>query len=182
MGSRTSSPEPRIQLSRTDRQILALLKQDARRSVSEMAATIGLSRQTVKDRMTMTQERGVIRRFTVEVDDRQQIASYAESAFFLIRLKRAVCRVVFASIRDWPELFGCWSIAGDLDMVVLINAASNSEIERLRDTLARHPEVHRLQTLTVLRDWIARSQSEHPKAQALLNDYLGLQAGDMVRM
>ena len=67
-------------------------------------------------------------------------------------------------------------------MVVLINAASNSEIERLRDTLARHPEVNRLQTLTVLRDWVTRSQSLHPKAQACLKDYQGTQTGDMVLM
>ena len=55
-------------------------------------------------------------------------------------------------------------------MVVLISAASNSEIERLRDKLARHPEVNRLQTLTVLRDWLRRSTSMHPKASKLLND------------
>ncbi len=169
-------------LSRNDSLILDLLKQDAWRTISEIAAVVGLSRATVKDRIDLMRQRGVIKRFTVEVDERQQIEAYAESAFFLLRLKRPVCRVIYGAIGRWPELLGCWSIAGDLDMVVLINAASNGEIERLRDTLARHPEVHRLQTLTVLRDWITRSQSLDPKAQTLLSDYAGIQSGDMVRM
>ncbi len=141
-----------------DRRILDLLKQDARRSVSEMAAVLGLSRQTVKDRIDIMRERGVIRRFTVEVDDPQQVDTDAACAFFMLRLKRPVCRLVHGSIATWPELLGCWSIAGDLDMVVMVGATSNHEIERLRDILARHPEVERLQTLPVLRDWIPRGR------------------------
>jgi len=71
-------------------------------------------------------------------------------------LNRAVCRSVYAAISGWPELIGCWSIAGDLDMIVLVAAMSNREVERLRDKLARHPEVKTLTTLTILREWTDR--------------------------
>ena len=169
-------------LTKSDHTILKLLQQDAWRTISEIAKIVGLSRATVKGRIDLMRDRGVIKRFTVELEERPQIDLLCESAFFLLRLKRPVCRIIYAGIADWAELQGCWSIAGDLDMVVLVNAPSMGEIERLRDKLARHPEVNRLQTLTVLRDWIRRSQSLHPKAQNLLNEIEGTGGNGLVNM
>ncbi len=142
-----------LRLTQTDRVILGLLQQDAWRTISEIAAVTGVSRATVKDRIDTMRDRGVIKRFTIEIGEPQGREPACGSAFFQLRLKRPVCRIVFASINGWPELLGCWSISGELDMVVLIGATSNLEIERLRDKLARHPEVKTLTTLTILREW-----------------------------
>lgn len=140
-------------LSQSDRLILGMLKQDSRRTISEISAAIGLSRSSVKDRIDLMKERGIIRRFTVEIAEAQQNEPACGSAFFQLRLKRPVCRFIYSAISGWPELLGCWSTAGDLDMIVLVAATSNREVERLRDRLARHPEVKTLHTLTILRDW-----------------------------
>lgn len=142
-----------LRLTATDRVILGLLQQDAWRTISEIAAVTGVSRATVKDRIDTMRERGVIKKFTIEIAEPHRREPACGSAFFQLRLKRPVCRIVFASINGWPELLGCWSISGELDMVVLIGATSNAEIERLRDKLARHPEVKTLTTLTILREW-----------------------------
>ncbi len=158
-----------LRLTQTDRAILGLLQQDARRTVSEMAAITGVSRSTVKDRIDLMRERGVIRRFTIDIAEPRKAEPACGSAFFLLRLKRPVCRIVHASINGWPELLGCWSIAGDLDMVVLISATSNAEIERLRDKLARHPDVRTLTTLTILREWTNKTDNRNA---AILDGHL----------
>jgi len=44
-------------------------------------------------------------------------------------------------------------------MLVLISATSNQEVERLRDRLARHPEVKTLQTLSILREWTDKTDA-----------------------
>jgi Lrp/AsnC family transcriptional regulator, leucine-responsive regulatory protein len=150
-----------MRLRQIDRVILGLLQQDSRRTVSEIAAVTKVSRTTVKDRIDLMRQRNVIKRFTIDLAETKKAEPSCGSAFFQLRLKRPVCRIVYAAISGWPELLGCWSISGDLDMVVLISATSNSEIEHLRDRLARHPEVKTLTTLTILREWTDRTDTRN---------------------
>lgn len=140
----------------SDRQILGLLQQNARRSISEIANITGLARGTVKDRIDMLVDRQVIKKFTIELSDVESPAQNTVAAFFLIKSKRPICRVIYASIRAWPELVGCWSIAGDLDMVVLLQSTKIDELHKLRDKLACHPEVKWLQTLSILTEWTSK--------------------------
>jgi len=55
-------------LDDTDREILALLLEDARRPYSDIAEEVGLSAPAVSDRVERLQEIGLVRRFTVDVD------------------------------------------------------------------------------------------------------------------
>jgi Lrp/AsnC family leucine-responsive transcriptional regulator len=143
-------------LSTVDRHLLALLRQDSRRSYSELAGALKVSRTTVKDRIDRLKEQGVITRFTIEMSSTMAEPSRGILAFFHMQLKRPHCRIVYESIAGWPELVGCWSIAGSTDMTVLINTPSDAELEALRDRLARHPEVKTLWTELCLKQWAHR--------------------------
>jgi len=55
-------------LDDTDREILALLLEDARRPYSDIADEVGLSAPAVSDRIDRLRETGVIRRFTADID------------------------------------------------------------------------------------------------------------------
>jgi Lrp/AsnC family leucine-responsive transcriptional regulator len=142
-----------------DRQILNLLEQDARRTVSDMAKRIGVSRSAVKDRMLRLQDANIIKRFTIDIEREMVETGPLGSAFLLLRLHRAGCKTIHEAIRGWPEVLGCWSIAGDLDMIVLVSACSSGDLESLRDRLARHPLIKSLTTLSVLREWMHRPAS-----------------------
>ena len=52
----------------TDREILELLLEDARRPFSDIAERVDLSGPAVSDRVERLRERGLIRRFTVDID------------------------------------------------------------------------------------------------------------------
>lgn len=52
----------------TDRRILELLLEDARRSFRDIADEVGLSAPAVSNRVDKLRERGVVRRFTVDID------------------------------------------------------------------------------------------------------------------
>ena len=151
-----SHGQRRMRVTDVDRQILNLLEQDARRTVSDMAQRVGASRTAVKDRMMRLQEAGIIKRFTVDIERAAVETGPLGSAFLLVRLHRASCKSIHDSIRGWPEVLGCWSIAGDLDMIILVSACSSADLENLRDRLARHPLVKSLTTLSVLREWMHR--------------------------
>ncbi|RVB21065.1 winged helix-turn-helix transcriptional regulator, partial [Mesorhizobium sp. M7A.F.Ca.CA.004.05.1.1] len=51
-----------------DRNLLEILVKDARTSLKELAAQVGLSSPSVSERLRRLEERGVIRAFTVEID------------------------------------------------------------------------------------------------------------------
>lgn len=55
-------------LDDTDRKILRLLSDDARRPYSDIAETVGLSAPAVSDRVDRLQEIGLIRNFTLDID------------------------------------------------------------------------------------------------------------------
>ena len=54
-------------IDQIDRQLLTLLKHNARASVTELAATLDVSRVTVTSRMAALRADGIIRRFTVDL-------------------------------------------------------------------------------------------------------------------
>jgi Lrp/AsnC family leucine-responsive transcriptional regulator len=154
----------RMRVTEVDRQILSLLEQDARRTVSDMAQRVGASRTAVKDRMMRLQEAGIIKRFTVDIERDAVETGPLGSAFLLVRLHRASCKSIHEAIRGWPEVLGCWSIAGDLDMIILVSACSSAELENLRDRLARNSLIKSLTTLSVLREWMHRPAAIAVKA------------------
>ncbi|KAB1187219.1 MULTISPECIES: AsnC family transcriptional regulator [Haloferax] len=55
-------------LDKTDLQILELLAEDARRPFSDISDDVGLSAPAVSDRIDRLREEGIIRRFTVDLD------------------------------------------------------------------------------------------------------------------
>ena len=55
-------------LDDTDREILQLLLEDARRPYSEIADSVGLSAPAVSDRVDRLRDIGLIRRFTLDID------------------------------------------------------------------------------------------------------------------
>lgn len=144
-------------LSTVDRELLALLLKDSRQSISSLSVQLSVSRTTVKNRIERLKDSGVISRFTIEVNATRNIQHYGISAFFNIQLHRPVCKIIYAYVSGWPELRGCWSIAGGTDMILHVSCVSHDELERLRDSLARHREVKTLWTQTVLRQWAHNS-------------------------
>jgi Lrp/AsnC family transcriptional regulator, leucine-responsive regulatory protein len=142
--TRTSSSE-------TDERLLDLLAQNSRRTVSELAGMLGLSRQAVQNRIARLTERGVIRRFTIETGEVERPGR--NRVMFTLKLRQATCSSVFASLRTWPELLQCWSITGDDDMILVAEAVGPDDADRMRASLSRHPDVHEVRTAHVLKAW-----------------------------
>ena len=153
-----------MRLSPTDKMILELLRENGRRSLTEIAGIVGLSRPTVRHHVDKLIREKVIRRFTVDIDAVDETMPAGLRAMFDVRLRRNVCGKVYSSISNWSELVSCWSTSGSVDMRVLVEAADHSIIEALRDRLARHPEVASLTTTMVLKTWCERISGIHETA------------------
>ncbi len=166
-----------MRLTQTDKMILELLREDGRRSLTEIAAVVGLSRPTVRHHVDKLVREKVIRRFTVDIDAPVDARPSGIRAMFDVRLRRNVCGTVFASMSNWSELVSCWSTSGSTDMRVLVEAADQSIIEELRDRLARHPEVASLTTTMILKTWCERISGIEERAP---EEYLITRRGEPV--
>ncbi|MCS6933456.1 MAG: Lrp/AsnC family transcriptional regulator [Acetobacteraceae bacterium] len=136
-----------------DDRILALLREDARITNAALAAAVGLSQSACLRRVRRLEERGVIRGYTVLVDEPApagrsivlvQISLERQSDEYLRRFEEAVRRV--------PEVRDCLLMAGDPDYVLRVETGGPAEYERLhKERLSRLPGVARLRSSFAIR-------------------------------
>jgi DNA-binding Lrp family transcriptional regulator len=136
----------------TDRQLIALLRKNARTPVATLAKTLGVSRGTVQNRITRLLERGTIQGFTVSVG--QGAEAPRVRAIMMIEVEGERSDRIIKALRGFPEVTSVHTTNGRWDMVVdlvtdslesfdrvlqrirLINGISASETSLL---LASHP-------------------------------------------
>lgn len=104
-------------LHEADRAIIAALRADARMSVTELAAAVGVSRTTAATRLEGLVASGRIRRFTIETDTDVE---GEVRAITMIELQGSMSRTVVRALRRLPEVYTLWSTNGAWDLVVEI--------------------------------------------------------------
>lgn len=114
-----------------DRRLLAALRGNARKSVTELAHSLGMSRTTVRQRMDALVRSGRIRRFTIETD----AASENEiRAISMVELQGSMSRAVIRQLNRIPEVASVHATSGVWDLVVEIRTDSLAGFDRvLRD-------------------------------------------------
>ena len=116
-----------IEITQTDRRLLAALRINARASMTELATATQVSRATVKARLNRMIDGGVIRRFTIEtdLDDRDGVR-----AITCVELQGSMSRAVIRALRKIPEVTSLHSTNGKWDLVAEIRTDSVQAIDR----------------------------------------------------
>jgi DNA-binding Lrp family transcriptional regulator len=141
-------------LDPTDREILALLRQDARRTLSDIAERVTLSVAAVKRRIDRMQRDGVITGFTVRVDYAK--LGWGVEAFTELRfLGTANVDDIRATAIRLPETQAVFTIAGDPDALVWLRARDLRHLQDAIDEMRRSRRVTSTKTLIVLDSWTA---------------------------
>ncbi len=124
----TSFQQVDLIMDRKDSELLSLLRQDARMPISAMAAKLHTGRSTIRQRLTRLEKLGVIRRYTVEVDESKIGESH--SAFVLISFMPGTSsqRDVANSIAAIPGIEELYLISGSWDMIARIHATTLEDI------------------------------------------------------
>jgi DNA-binding Lrp family transcriptional regulator len=129
-----------------DRQILDLLRADARLPLKTLAAKVGLARSSLRDRLSRLEADGVIRGYHAEIAD----DGFAVSVYLFVRLKSTPAPGFIAMLRRMSEVKSCTSLTGDIDLLVELAAASTERVNVLRDRISSHEAVADLTTSFVL--------------------------------
>src|SRR5688572_9714907 len=137
-------------MDETNRQILALLQENARIPIKSIAARVGLARSSVRERISRMEANGVIRAYRVELGAAGATTADVE-AYLIIRLDRTPAPKTIARIVAHPEAARCSSIGGDIDVIVEAKTADVAALNRLRDELASYPHDVDLTTALILK-------------------------------
>lgn len=129
-----------IALDSVDRKIIEILLHDARISMKDLANKVKLSAPSVSERVERLQERGVIRRFTIEVDP----ASLGYDLQALVRIKPlpGKLQVVQKLIEDTPEFSECSKVTGNDCFIARLHVFTISQLDQILDRISRSAELN----------------------------------------
>ena len=140
---------PQAPLDDTDRAILDLLRDNARRTFGDIGARGGLSAPAVKRRVDRLEEAGVIRGYTVRLDHAR--LGRPLEAFTELRFSgHARVDAIAAIAEDIPEVEAVFTVAGDPDALAWIRVRDVEELKRVIDQLRSSGDVVGTKTHMVL--------------------------------
>ncbi|WP_190817632.1 Lrp/AsnC family transcriptional regulator [Saccharopolyspora pogona] len=139
-------------LDATDHEILALLREDARRTLSDIATRVTLSTAAVKRRIDRLQEIGVILGYTVQVDH-AKLGSGVEAFIELRFLGTSGVDEIIQTTTRMPEAQAVFTIAGDPDALVWLRVRDMAHLQRTIDEIRRSHRVTSTKTLIALDSW-----------------------------
>lgn len=130
-----------------DRRILAELSADARLTQAALGARVGLSRSAVQERIKRLEREGVIRGYTLRLG--QEVAP-AIQAYLLIQDRGPSHERTLRALEGFPEVRCADSVAGGTDLVLQVQVERVEDLNRLRDDIARLPDVASTETWVVM--------------------------------
>lgn len=140
---------PERELDPTDHRILALLTENARRSLADIGGQVALSPSAVARRIERLERLGVITGYTVTVDHAR--AGRPIEAFTEVRhAGTADLREIRQSAADMPEVVAVFTTAGDPDALVWLRVADVQSLGNAIEKLRRSGRVTGTKTLIVL--------------------------------
>ncbi|GAA3388445.1 Lrp/AsnC family transcriptional regulator [Cryptosporangium minutisporangium] len=140
------------EIDEIDERLLTLLREDGRRTYSDMASTVGLSVAAVKRRVDRMREIGVITGFTVQVDYAR--LGWGIEAFTELRYTgRTRVSEIVASASKVPAVQAIYGIAGDPDALIYLRARDVAHLRETIDTLRNAGPVTGTKTLMVVGTW-----------------------------
>ncbi|MEJ6488798.1 Lrp/AsnC family transcriptional regulator [Leucobacter sp. USCH14] len=141
-----------MQVDDTDRAILAVLKDDARISMTALAEAMHISRAGAHARVRRLVDSGVIMNFTVRTDP--VLAGSHASAYVTLLIDQTGWQEVRERLGEIPEVEHIALVGGDFDVLLLVRAADNSHLRRvvLEDVQAI-PWVRNTRTILIFEDF-----------------------------
>lgn len=139
-------------LSRKEHELLELLRQNARRSVSDLARELHLSRPTLQA-MIRKLEEVAIERYTVEL--KPSFARTAIRAYVLLTRNPQKANEILAVIRRYPQAKYVCTVTGEFDVLVELQTDRYEDLEGILHGIEMLDGVVRTQTYMVLGEPVA---------------------------
>ena len=132
-----------------DQQIVALLRENARRSYQDIGGRVSLSAPAVKRRVDRLERDGVIRGYSANIDP--AALGWTSHAFVELFCEGGMAAdEVRDAVAEHPEVEGAYTIAGAPSAILHVRAEDTQHLERALERIRETRGVSRTQTQVVL--------------------------------
>jgi DNA-binding Lrp family transcriptional regulator len=130
-----------------DREILSILRRDARTPYTEIAERVGTSEGTVRNRVEGMVEEGVIERFTVTTRTGNVKAMIEISVAMDVNTGE-----VGERLAEWEEVDFVWQVSGEDDIVLVVDCVDTRAVNELIGRAREQEEVENSTTRLILEE------------------------------
>jgi len=131
-------------MSPKDRQLLDLLKANARTSTAALGRRLGVARSTVKARLARLEAEGVIAGYTVRLGQTPERSAITAHVLLEASAKRA--DAVIRELKAQPAIRGLYAISGAFDYLAIVETPSTHDMDAILDRIGRIEGVGKTQT------------------------------------
>lgn len=121
----------KVGLDGVDKQLVRRLEADGRVSVSELAQSVGMSAPSVAERLRRLEGRGVIRRFTVDIN--AQVLGFAFEAIVRLKPRPGALKQVEAMLTAQRQFTACDKVTGDDCFIARLALRTIAELDDILD-------------------------------------------------
>ncbi|MBV9817941.1 MAG: Lrp/AsnC family transcriptional regulator [Solirubrobacterales bacterium] len=148
--------QPNRALDASDRRIIALLRENSKRTFADIGTHVGLSATAVKRRVDRLERDGVIVGYGVRIDPRA-LGEGIEALIEIYCADRIAPADVGRLLAGLEPVVSAFTTLGEPDALVRVRLASIAELESFVEMLRRDRNVLRTRTLIVLSTLVDRS-------------------------
>lgn len=137
-----------MQLDKTDKALLALLQENSRLSITDLAKRLSVSRVTAQERLRRLEARRVIQGFTVRLNpdiERQQV-----SALVLIATDQKLSGQMVKALEKMETVKSLTSISGEYDYAAQVRADNTQALDDAIDDIIATKGVMRTMSSVIL--------------------------------
>jgi DNA-binding Lrp family transcriptional regulator len=137
-----------MDLSTNDHRLIAALRNNARKSVSELARELGMSRTTVQKRIGQMEAAGIIAGYSLKLGD--SYAAQTFQAYVSLVVKPRYSSAVAAALQRLPAVEALYAVSGKIDLVAIMRVNSPAQMDETLDRIGSIEGVEDTESAIVL--------------------------------
>ena len=138
----------------TDKNLIALLRANAREPAAALARKLGLARSTVQERIARLEREGMIQGYTLRLAEESDGGKLR--AIVMISADPKQADRVTAELKKMPEVRSLSAVAGPYDMMAVVEAETTARMDASLDRIGKAAGVARTVSSIVLSEKFAR--------------------------
>lgn len=135
-------------LSDKDRELIALLRVNAREPVASLARKLNISRTTVQDRLRRLEQTKVIEGYALKLNEDAAVAGL--KAFVTVEVEPRKTQDVTRALVKVPQLVSLHTVSGKFDLIAVVGAANADELDSVLDRIGEVPGVTGTESAIIL--------------------------------
>ena len=144
-----SLPQPLVAVDAIDRRLVALLREDSRRTLADLGVEVSLSAPAVKRRIDRLERDGVVRGYVARIDDRRIDGGF-DAIVEITCPDDTSPSDVASTLGRMTEVVVAFAMAGDSDALAQVRVQSIAHLEQVVERMRRDAGIQRTRTQVVL--------------------------------